>query len=91
MKRFHFGDDESEYEEDEDDLEDMRFMMPDSSELIAMTQMEDPNHYLLNYALKICEKSIFWRFTGVSSRLKMIDTVFHSIKKLTEEQDDAEV
>jgi len=86
MRRFYFGD------EDEDDEEDAKFSFPDPSEFIAMTQFEDPNNFILSSAIKLCEKSWFWKFRGISSKINMISDAFQSLKNLIEREDeDAEV
>jgi hypothetical protein len=86
MKRFYFDDEENS--EEDDDLES-RFMFPDPSEFITMAQIDNPNQYILNYALKICENSWFWRFYGVSKKIKMVASVFEELKNLTEGSQDA--
>lgn len=88
MKRFYFDDEEEN--EDEDDIES-RFMFPDPSEFITMTQFESPNQYILNYALKICENSWFWRFYGISKKTKIVADVFEELKKITEGNKDAQI
>lgn len=87
MRRFYFGD-----EENEDEEEDSKFSFPDPSEFIAMTQFENPDNFILSSAIKICERSWFWRFRGVSSKINMISDAFQSLKNLIEREDeDAEV
>lgn len=82
MKRFYFGDDE---DEDEENLEsDPNFMFPDPSEFITMAQFENPDNHILNCSIKICEKSWFWNFYKVSTKVKMIREVFESLKIMTE-------
>jgi hypothetical protein len=90
MKRFYFNDDE-DGEEEEDRIDDSMFMVPDATELIAMTQFENANQQILNCSIKICENSFFWRFYKVSSKLKMIGEVFESLMKLMEGPDDAQI
>lgn len=82
MRRFYFEDEEGE--EDDENMEDMEFMMPGPQEFISMAQIENPEHFLLNYALKICEKSILWRFKGIADRINMIEEVYERVKRLTE-------
>ena len=90
MKRFSFGGDEDNEDEDEMDAEsEARYMFPDPSEFITMTQFENPDHNLLNYTIKICEKSWFWNFYRVSTKIKMIAQVFENLKIMTEGQNDA--
>jgi hypothetical protein len=88
MKRFYFGDDEQE-DENDDDFDESKFIMPDAAELIAMTQFENPDQYLLSYSIRICERSFFWRFLNIDSKLNMIDKAFNNLKKITEGQNNA--
>lgn len=89
MRRFYFEDEEGE--EDDENMENMEFIMPGPQEFVSMAQ-ENPEHFLLNYAFKICEKSIVWRFLRFSSRIKMIEEAYRSVKKLlTEGTEDADV
>lgn len=90
MKRFYFGDDDEDGEE-EDDLDETKFMMPDAAELIAMTQFGDSDQHVLNCAIKICEKSLLWRFRSLSYKLDAFEEAYSRIKKLTEGQEDAEI
>ena len=82
MKRFYFGDDEEENEEDAFDEE--KFLMPDAAELIAMTHLESTNESYLNYSIKICEKSFLWKFYGISKKIDMINKVYQNLKQITE-------
>ena len=90
MKRFYFGEDDEDSEE-EDDLDETKFMMPDAAELIAMTQFGDTDQHILNCAIKICEKSFLWRFRSLSYKLDAFEEAYSRIKKLTEGQEDAEI
>jgi hypothetical protein len=90
MKRFYFGEDDEDSEE-EDDLDETKFMMPDAAELIAMTQFGDSDQHVLNCAIKICEKSFLWRFRSLSYKLDAFEEAYSRIKKLTEGQEDAEI
>jgi len=90
MKRFYFNDDEDGEDED-DNMDESMFMVPDATELIAMTQFENTNQQILNCSIKICESSFFWRFYKTSSKLKMIGEVFNGLMKLMEGLDDAQI
>ena len=95
MKRFYFGDDEEEDKEDEDlDFEEANQMFPDVSELIALTRFDNPagGTNILEFAIRICEKSFLWKFYGSATKMKMIEETFAGLKKLTEEGiEDAEI
>jgi len=95
MKRFYFGDDEERENEDMDDMEDMGGdlggMYPDPSEFITMTQFSNPNEYLLGCAIRICEKSFFWKFRKETKKIEIIERIFKALKKMTEGQQDAQI
>jgi hypothetical protein len=90
MKRFYFGNEDGD-EEDEEDIDDPRFMTPDASEFISMARLDNPEQYLLECSLRMCEKSLFWRFFGAEKKISMVSKVFLDLKKLTEGLDDAQV
>lgn len=90
MKRFYFGNEEGD-EDDDEDLDDPRFMMPDASEFISMARLDNPDEYLLECAMRLCEKSIFWRFFGAQKKTSMVSQVFLDLKKITEGIDDAQI
>jgi hypothetical protein len=87
MRRFYFGD---EGHEEDDEADEMDFVMPESG-FITMTPMDNPEHYLLGCAIKLCENSIFWRFLDNSTRLKMIEEAYKTFRQLTEGNDDAKI
>lgn len=89
MKRFYFGEEENYEDEDEFDSDSEPHMFPDPADFITMAQFENPDNFILNSSIKICEKSLFWNFFGVSKKIKMISKVFESLKKLTEGNKDA--
>lgn len=89
MKRFYFNNDEED--EDDEDMDDPNFMMPDPSEFISMARLDNPDQYLLECSLRMCEKSFLWRFFSVEKKISMVSMVFIDLKKLTEGMDDAEV
>lgn len=82
MRRFYF--DEEGRGDDEEDAEDMEGMGFMPEEFITMTPMSNPEHHLLDCAIKFCEKSILWRFMGNSSRLKMLEDVYVRIRNMME-------
>lgn len=90
MKRFYFGNEEGD-DDDEEDLDDPNFMMPDPSEFISMARLDNPDQYLLECSLRMCERSLFWRFFSVERKISMVGKVFIELKKLTEGMEDAEI
>jgi hypothetical protein len=92
VKRFYFGSEDGEdEEEDEDNFDDQNFMIPDAAELIAMTRLGGADQYLLECSVRMCEKSLFWIFLGVDRKMSMVGKVFLDLKKLTEGTNDAEI
>lgn len=80
MRRFYYG------SEDEDDDEDAEgFEMPSASELIAMTQVESPFKHLMESSIRVCEKSLLWRFLSPDDKLKMIEKVFAGLSAIERE------
>jgi len=87
MKRFYFGNDD---EEDEDEMED--FVPPSPAELIAMTQMESPARHLMDSAIRVCERHIAWRFMSPDDKVTMINKVFKGLAAISQEyEDDAQI
>lgn len=42
------------------------------------------NHRILRTAIKVCERSFWWRFRSLNTRLKMIATAYKKLKRLEE-------
>lgn len=80
MKKFYFGGDEEGDEEDEEG-----FDMPHPSEMIAMGQFESPAKYLLDAAVRVCERQIMWSFMSPEDKLAAITKVFRGLVDITEE------
>lgn len=78
MKRFFFEDEDDEEGEDEMMGRPMPEFVP---EFFAMNG-EDPNRYILEYSLKVCEKTLFWRFRTVKQKTDLIGKVFSSLKNM---------
>lgn len=91
MKRFYFGNEEGDDDEEGEEFDDPRFMMPDPTEFITMAGLESPYKHLLDCAIRICEKSLFWRLFGAGRKISMIRQVFSDLQKLTEGTDDAQI
>lgn len=83
MKRFSFNEDD---ENEDDELDEMKYM----PELI-MSQFGDMSGDSLDIALKICEKSLFWRFYSVKKKLKILKMAFDDLNKIIEGIDDASI
>lgn len=99
MRRFNYEDND-EYREDvdkffsedmggqSDNLDDYRKIMESESffEDVQVTVVyRDLNHRLLRAAVRVCEKSFWWRFRSLDTRLKQINAVYEQLKKLEEE------
>lgn len=89
MKKFYFG---GEDDGDEEDEGAEGFGMPSPAEFIAMSQTESPSRYLMEFAIRVCEKSMVWSFTSPEDKLSMITKVFRGLADLAKEYDlDAEI
>lgn len=87
MKKFYFGGDDEGDEEDEEGFE-----MPHPAEMIAMTQFESPAKYLVDAAIRICERQIMWSFMSPEDKLAAITKVFRGLAEMEKEYDlDADV
>lgn len=97
MRRFNY-DENDEYREDVDkffnegdaDLNDEQYNeMMEEERVIQQLQIRfvnrDLNHRILRTSIRICEKSIWWRFCKHATKLKMIDDTYKQFKKLEEE------
>ena len=66
----------------------------DGSEIIGFAQIDlmafQLNQKLLKKAVDLAEKSLFWRFRSLETKLKKIETIYQSLKKLLEEQEEEE-
>jgi hypothetical protein len=78
MKRFYFGGDEDNGEDEEGG----GFEMPHPTEFISMGPMEDPFQQLMESAIRICEKSLVWRFTNPEDKIPMIKKVFQGLAEI---------
>ena len=88
MKRFNFEEDEEEEDDDEEyyeDSEEMNMDMDFEDHLLAMTHFPIGDD-LLPSAIKVCEKSLFWRFRSFSYKVKKIRMVYLALKDFIEEE-----
>lgn len=84
MRRFEFEDNENDDEKDVDKF----FSEEDDTGDIHIDfslAYRDLNQKLLFNAIRVCEKSIFWKFYSLSTRLAKIRTAYEDLKKLEEE------
>lgn len=80
MKRFYFGNDEGGEEEDADDFGPQ---LP--SEFISMAPFESPWRHLIESSIRVCERSIMWRFMSPTGKMNMIKKVFEGLSEMQEE------
>jgi len=87
MKRFDFEDNDDENDPFEDpnmksnshnEIEDEHEFQ---RETIHLGHME-LDQRLMSKAIKICEKSFFWKFYSIRTRLMMISKVYSKFKKI---------
>lgn len=92
MRRFHY-DDNDDFQDDVDGFfaEEIDF---DENDYIGDELMEaasinfvsyDLNQRLLRAAIQVCEKSVFWRFKSVDSKLRKITKMYLTMKTLVED------
>lgn len=90
MKRFYFSGDDDGGEEDEADSE--AFPMPSPSEFIAMGHIDSPFRHLLDCAIRMCERTLVWRFLAPEEKVKNVRMVFKSLAQIEREYEgDAEI
>jgi len=83
MKRFYFGGDEDGEDEDSESFE-----MPSASELIAMTQAENPFKLLVDFSVRVCESSWLWRFLPLDRKISMVSKAFREFALMQEEYEE---
>lgn len=94
MRRFDYDNNDDEYREDVD-----KFFNEDSDadryeelveEELALQEAQldvafrELNHRTLRAAIRICEKSFWWSFYSVKTRMKMINEAYSRLKKMEE-------
>jgi len=99
MRRFNYDENE-EYREDIDkffsqeleneDLTDEQYKaIMEEEKAIQREQIDfvhrDLNHRMLRTSIRACEKSLWWRFYGHATKLKMIDITYKHFRDLEEE------
>lgn len=92
MRRFNFDDEETGPDNEEVDrfFEDPEFdLTPEEYEALVNQQQlqaeliqQELNQRLLLRAIKMLEKSFFWKFYSFSTRLKMIEKTYQSFFKI---------
>lgn len=89
MKRFFF---EEEGDDDEDEMMDEAGrMMPEFiPEFLAMSNQENPANHILSCSVRICERSFFWRFMGITKKMRMVQSVFEDLTRLVEPRTEEE-
>lgn len=82
MKRFFFDEEEDDEGDDDEMMEDASYAFP---EFLAMAhQMGDPSQHLLDCSIRICERTLLWRFRSMDGKMLMIEEVFKRLKALVE-------
>lgn len=99
MRRFNYDDNE-EYREDVDKFfgegGEEQILTPEEYKALVENEQalqefhlrlahRDLNHRALRTAIRVCEKSWFWRFYSLDTRLKKIDRAYKKVRKLEEE------
>lgn len=85
MRRFDYDDNE-EFREDVDNFfrDSADFFEDDEHDLQQSVDfvMRDLNLRIMRTAIRMLEKSIWWKFSSLNTRLKMIDKTYKKLKKL---------
>lgn len=98
MRRFNYDDNE-EYREDVDNFFDGdqgQGMSPEEYKALMEEELKlqqwqislvyrDLNSRVLRTAIKMCERSFWWRFYSHDTRLRMIDKAYKKLKNLEEQ------
>lgn len=85
MKRFEFEEDDDEDDHYEEERYDPEYMDNLEDHLLSMTHFPLEDN-LLPSAIKICEKSLFWRFRSFNYKIKKIRMVYLALKDFIEEE-----
>ncbi len=94
MKRFDYFEDDEENDDEESESLGRPLTPKEYKELIeeerALQQQDvelsyiDLNQKLLQKTIKLCEKSLFWNFYSLQTKLNMISKAFLKLKNLQE-------
>lgn len=84
MKRFFFEEEDDDGNDDEMMDQEGREMPEFIPEIFAMSHQENPAIHILNYSVRICEQSFFWKFLSHSKKTEMIEKVFNNLMRLME-------
>lgn len=100
MRQFNYDENEEHHRREVDnffgdDLEKDEFEAVLKEEQAALDLQyklvrQELNHRLLRTAVRLAEKSFWWRFYSLATRLSMIDKAYKKLKKL-EEAENADV
>ena len=86
---FGEGNDEEGLEEVSD--EEYENLLKEEEQLLQKMQLQfisrDLNHRVLRSAIRMSEKSFWWRFYSQETRLRIIEKVYKRFKKVQEEED----
>lgn len=86
MKRFRFDDDEENEEENDEENHHM------GPEFFSMAQfpLDYGNNNILDSSIKICEKSFFWKFYKLQTKLNKIKEAYNFLRDLENLEEDLE-
>lgn len=88
MRKFYF---EDNFDDDEEEIAENEI----HEDQVAMAQIDlfelELNKKILIMAVKICEKSFFWKFYSCYRKLKLIEDSYNKILKILNEEQDANI
>ena len=81
-RRFYFGDDNHNDEEDEneDDFDNTEFFQ------MAQIPFDSLESSILESSIRICESSFFWKFYNIDYKLKKIKQTYEYLQTMVEEE-----
>lgn len=85
MRRFDFEENNDENKDDVDKFFDENEDEVSDVQIELSFAYRDLNQKLLSNVIQVCQKSLFWRFYSLTTRLMMIRVAYENLKKLEEE------
>lgn len=92
MERFYNNEENSDqfFEDDENEYEEENVAYVNQEGLLEVMHMDltqnELNQSLLEKAISIAEKSLFWCFRSTASKLKQIDEIYKQLMKMTKDE-----
>lgn len=99
MRRFNYDDGSEDFKDEVDNFfpdfggeEEAEYMGRD--DIINMLHIDlaeyDLNQKVLTAAIRLCEKTLFWRFRSIKTKLRMLDFIYKNLLELLKADSDEE-